>query len=561
MEQNIKIFISCHKKFQIPKCDLLYPIQVGCAFNKNIDGYLHDNDGENISLKNKKYCELTAQYYAWKNIDADYYGFFHYRRYLDFSDKKHKQNFLHEVVVDNFSNFEQEFGYNSENIKNIITQYDVILPCKQFNLQNSFQYAYPCTQDKKDLKFCVEYIYKHFPDMKKATKKFLRGNKAFMCNMFIMKKDLFQNYCAWLFEVLQAQEQFNPHTHSDVQTYRVSGYLAERLLNIYILYLQQDKNIKIKQLPKVFINDPSYVSEKTSKTHAVVIPFDKNYLAQASTLVQSIIDTNQKCEIVVATKDIQAEFVANIKNQAVGSEVNIQDVAIKDCESFEQFLLNVPKMFYNYKYVTVITPNCIATSNFVIENCNSAISGVVDVDEVYKAVKSKKYFRYICKKGLDVYKILSSNYLNINIELFEKNTKILTKKCNFIDILVSNLNNYEILPQISMYKFNSLFLRNRKLNAYIPYYLYNEYNGAQKNAKLICFDGDYPPTTYPLANCGVEYFKIARKTPFYELMIYNLAHNKPSFKEKRYLKRRNFIDKHYSGNVRLFLRTIWKKYY
>lgn len=43
-----------------------------------------DNEGDNISGKNPDYCELTAQYWAWKNIDCDYYGFFHYRRYLTF---------------------------------------------------------------------------------------------------------------------------------------------------------------------------------------------------------------------------------------------------------------------------------------------------------------------------------------------------------------------------------------------------------------------------------------------------------------------------------------------
>ena len=43
---------------------------------------LHDDEGDNISNKNKTYCELTAQYWAWKNMEADYYGFFHYRRYF-----------------------------------------------------------------------------------------------------------------------------------------------------------------------------------------------------------------------------------------------------------------------------------------------------------------------------------------------------------------------------------------------------------------------------------------------------------------------------------------------
>ena len=53
---------------------------------------LHDDEGENISDKNPMYCELTAQYWAWKNLDADYYGFCHYRRYFNFSDTVYEED-------------------------------------------------------------------------------------------------------------------------------------------------------------------------------------------------------------------------------------------------------------------------------------------------------------------------------------------------------------------------------------------------------------------------------------------------------------------------------------
>ena len=78
---EIKIFMCCHKGFEIvpPLCG---PIQCGSAINPKIDNVLYDDSGENISLKNREYCELTAHYFAWKNIVADYYGFCHYRRFL-----------------------------------------------------------------------------------------------------------------------------------------------------------------------------------------------------------------------------------------------------------------------------------------------------------------------------------------------------------------------------------------------------------------------------------------------------------------------------------------------
>ena len=88
--KNIKLFVVCHKDFNTLNNNTFVPIQVGAKINGNhLEGMLHDDDKDpNISHKNKMYCEMTAHYYAWKHIDADYYGFLHYRRYFSFKDMK-----------------------------------------------------------------------------------------------------------------------------------------------------------------------------------------------------------------------------------------------------------------------------------------------------------------------------------------------------------------------------------------------------------------------------------------------------------------------------------------
>ena len=88
---NIKILVVTHKKYWMPKIEMYLPIQVG-LINKNDLGYLKDNTGDNISYKNPNYCELTAMYWAWKNIDVDYIGICHYRRY--FTNKNKLKRFI-----------------------------------------------------------------------------------------------------------------------------------------------------------------------------------------------------------------------------------------------------------------------------------------------------------------------------------------------------------------------------------------------------------------------------------------------------------------------------------
>ena len=48
---------------KFPDSELVYPIEVGAALHKSkVEGILHDDEGDNISEKNPRYCELTAQY-------------------------------------------------------------------------------------------------------------------------------------------------------------------------------------------------------------------------------------------------------------------------------------------------------------------------------------------------------------------------------------------------------------------------------------------------------------------------------------------------------------------
>ena len=139
---NIKIFVSSHKGgVKYPDSELVCPIEVGAALHKNkIEGILHDDEGENISEKNPRYCELTAQYWAWKNADADYYGFMHYRRYFSFNQgEQFETNHFGDVLMAaNDERAMKAIGYgDDEKIAALISQYDLIVPQKGCFVDNS----------------------------------------------------------------------------------------------------------------------------------------------------------------------------------------------------------------------------------------------------------------------------------------------------------------------------------------------------------------------------------------------------------------------------------------
>lgn len=93
-EYSVKIVVATHKKYKMPSDAMYIPLHVGAEGKKDSDGneldlgYIKDNTGENISILNPSFCELTGLYWAWKNLDSDYIGLVHYRRYFGTKKKE-----------------------------------------------------------------------------------------------------------------------------------------------------------------------------------------------------------------------------------------------------------------------------------------------------------------------------------------------------------------------------------------------------------------------------------------------------------------------------------------
>ena len=234
---RIKIFVSAHKPAVFPDCASILPIQVGAANAEAagkplFENTLHDNTGDNISEKNPMYCELTAQYWAWKNADADYYGFCHYRRYFDFTTTEHKQNSYGEII-DTAINAESiaEYGLDDAAIAQAVEGWDVITTplnnVREFdgftNLKDHWD-ADPHLQ-LKDLRHMYDVLCAMHPDYREDADVVLNGTRAAFCNMFIMKKAIFQEYCSWLFPILSEFTAHWDHSAADVQTLRTPGHL------------------------------------------------------------------------------------------------------------------------------------------------------------------------------------------------------------------------------------------------------------------------------------------------------------------------------------------------
>lgn len=242
-------------------------MQVGAALaDVRFPGFVCDDEGENISGKNPSYCELTAQYWAWKNLDADYYGFFHYRRYL-YPGETEKRPYCIEPAPSEACL--RRLGY--DHFEECIAGYDVVAPIgENMHISVREHYAAARFHHAEDLSLAEEIVKRRNPEMGKALESYLSGTVCYFGNIYIMKRPVFQSYCAWLFPILEEFDSRCDRTGYSAQERRVNGYLAERLFGVWLTYVRS--TLRVLELPRVhFIPDP-YKRARQKMLNALLPP-------------------------------------------------------------------------------------------------------------------------------------------------------------------------------------------------------------------------------------------------------------------------------------------------
>lgn len=230
----MSIYVVMHKVVDICKMQGFLPLLVGAKeYKGNVPNEILKDDSieDNISNKNKNYCELTGLYWMWKNSkinENEIIGLCHYRRYfLKNMFKVHRSNYL-----------------NYKDIEDIMEDYDIILPKERtYKIKNidNFKGA-PKTEDLEKTREIIKRLYPEYVDSFDLS---MNSNKIYLYNMFVTKKSIMDNYCKWLFNIL-----FELESKIDISEYneyeaRIYGFLSERLLNVWLI--KNKDTLKIKE--------------------------------------------------------------------------------------------------------------------------------------------------------------------------------------------------------------------------------------------------------------------------------------------------------------------------
>lgn len=189
------------------------------------EGYLTDDLGDNISWENPYYCELTAHYWMWKNLESKYkyVGLSHYRRY--FFDYTFESKRIQDDII------------SEEKIKNILKTKKVILSFPSVKVKGGSTLYKNKPDDQQDKNWVIldRIIKNDYPEMYDDFLKLMYGRFTTWGNMFITTRDIFDEYSEWLFEVLGKYDEKIAEEGKE-RTPRVDGFLSEHLLMIWMYH-------------------------------------------------------------------------------------------------------------------------------------------------------------------------------------------------------------------------------------------------------------------------------------------------------------------------------------
>lgn len=191
-------------------------IQAGASLTQERMAEFSDNVGDHISEKNVNYCELTVLYWIWKNRlmqsstkeDNEYYGLFHYRRWLDITEED-----LYRLQVN---------------------AVDVILPYPTFHEPDISEHHKKYVK-VADWKALMQAIYELHPEYAAIFTEIERQPYFYNYNMLIARENIMRDYCSWLFPILERTEELSSPKGRE-RSDRYIGYLGESLMTLYFLY-------------------------------------------------------------------------------------------------------------------------------------------------------------------------------------------------------------------------------------------------------------------------------------------------------------------------------------
>ncbi len=610
---RVKILILCHDNCEYISNDIIQPVQVGTSSAQNIiSGMLHDNEGDNISGLASQYMEVTAQYWAWKNLDLDYYGFFKPSTYLSFCHLDEPYDSYGSISRPYiYPGISKELNLDEKSILEAIDGYDIILSEKKDlkkmprKVGRSLRQEYLTGEQRKteDLDLMAKVLHDLHPECDCFCEKYLNGHKTYLANMFIMNKAIFNEYMSWLMEILEECDRRLDHNALSATRTRMLGDFSERLFNIYLMWLMSERNIKVKELQNVFFHDidpdrhPTPAFERDNV--AIALSANEYYVPYVATMLESLkdnISSDHNYDILIMTKDIldnSRSRIQSLFSEYKNVSVRFLDVSVYEARFKNVFLkghfvletwfrLLMPEMLENYSKVLYLDSDLLVCDDLAdlydtdVTGYFLAASLDADTAGLYNGFEpNKRSYMNNVLKIKEPYKYFQAGVIVFNLDEFRKRYTTdemlefaLSNEWELLDQDVLNYLTQGNVKYVDM-AWNVMYdWRNIRITQIIsraPRDLYDMYMEARKHPKIIHFAGPEKPWHDPRCDYAEYFWKYARRSPYYETILQRMPHIKnEAVSESFRSKLRKFLETKLDSAFpkytyrREVLKSIWR---
>ena len=571
---DIKIFVSHRIDLDSETIDnpLYLNVRCGAVFDKRKNvTMLGDDTGDNISEKRDSFCELTVMYWAWKNVKADYYGLCHYRRYLSFSEEKYETNDYGVIESDciNENNI-NKFCLKEDIIRNELDKGYDLITAQSVDVRNLnpaihciLYYCKLANNDFNinDIEILLDFIKCEYPDFYLSAVDYYKQPYARWYNCFIIKRELYNEICNWIFKILFELEKKLDFTNYSKQKHRELGFFGEHLYGIYVNYLINKKIVKYKELQIAFFNDTNKLESLSplylNNSIAIVLLVSDYYVPYTCVLLSSLIDniSNKKnYEVIICEKNISNHNKKKLKKffdsnnrklrflnmSSVFSSCNLY-IAAEHYSEEAYYRMLIPWCLNGYNKVIVMD------SDIIVKNDISDLYNIDIQDKCIGAVRDVFYQGMLNKNDFDLYKYCSEEmgmknpygYVNtgvmlMNLERIRHKVKkewlldyISTHKFRIQEQDIINVIYEDEIKNIDI-KYNYYLPVNDMCKlwlSYAPKYSAEEYEKNESKAVIL----HWANVNKPWIDTQVLYADIwwfyAKNTAFYEIILQRMMEN------------------------------------
>lgn len=167
--------------------------------------------GDNIDRLNPYYCELTGLYYMWKHDSDDIAGLEHYRRYFYTGNRM----------------------LSREDAEEKLSRSDIMLAPHHHPRKRTTYEWFITAQKQPDLDKWLLCVDTTCPGFMPVFMDYLNSNRLYICNMFVTRKEILDEWCSWIFPMLSLYDRAAGLTEFNR---RIDGYLAEHTLGAWCLW-------------------------------------------------------------------------------------------------------------------------------------------------------------------------------------------------------------------------------------------------------------------------------------------------------------------------------------